>query len=330
VTLGFDPPLIQIGALAVRPFGLLSLVGLALGLWITLRPVQHDAQTREAVLRALAWAVPVGVVSARLVHVLGWWDYYLMRPGEVWRLGIDGLSLWGGLVGGGLAAPARLRGDVFRRRRIFDLAVPGVALGIAVGRFGAFLEGAGQGIPSDLPWATQYTSRLAATPDFGVTRHPAQMYDALVALALAVVLTRLRGHIPLGLPTALFLALYGVARLALGSVRLEPAFLFGMQIEQLLALGALAVGVRMALRNVSRVKVTLLSKGDCHLCDAALTELRRLQGRYPHQLEVVDITSDAALQDRYGERIPVVQVDGREYAAPLTRAVLERALSGRA
>jgi len=328
VTLGFEPVLIQVGSLAVRPFGVFSLIGLSVGIWLTLRRAKQDGIPSAQVLRAVARAIPVGVLSAKVVHVLGWWDYYLMRPAEIWQLGISELSLWGGLVGGGVVAAAVLRHDRGHRRRVLDCAARAVALAIAIAQVGAFLEGAGQGVPSDLPWATQYTSHLAATPDFGVPRHPAQVYDGLIAIGLFAVLTALRPTLAAGLPTSLFLMVYGGARVALGGVRLEPAFLFGLQIEQLLALGSIAVGAVIGLRTVRRMKVTLLSKHDCHLCEAALAELRRLQGRYPHQLEVVDITRDSTLQRQYGERIPVVQVNGREYDAPLTRAVLERALSG--
>jgi glutaredoxin len=77
------------------------------------------------------------------------------------------------------------------------------------------------------------------------------------------------------------------------------------------------------------VKVTLFSRPECHLCADALRELEQLQQRYPHELEIVDITADdGALQSLYGERIPVLRAGGREYGAPLTRAVLERALRG--
>jgi hypothetical protein len=55
-------------------------------------------------------------------------------------------------------------------------------------------------------------------------------------------------------------------------------------------------------------------------------ELDHLRGRYPHALEVVDITHEPGLMGEYGERIPVVQVGGREYSAPLPREALERAL----
>jgi prolipoprotein diacylglyceryltransferase len=136
---------------------------------------------------------------------------------------------------------------------VFDLAVPYVALAIALGRFGAFLEGAGQGQPSTLPWATQYTSMLAATPDFGVARHPAQVYDGLVALTLSIGLIALqrRGVQP-GLAAVVFMTMYGLARVVLGAVRVEPAFLFGLQIEQLLALGTIAIGLAVGLRQARR------------------------------------------------------------------------------
>ena len=44
--------------------------------------------------------------------------------------------------------------------------------------------------------------------------------------------------------------LYALARLALGAVRLDPTFLFGLQIEQILALGVLIFGVWFGLRPV--------------------------------------------------------------------------------
>jgi len=74
------------------------------------------------------------------------------------------------------------------------------------------------------------------------------------------------------------------------------------------------------------MKLTLFSKPDCHLCADAIGELDRLRGRYPHELEIVDITSDPELQRQFGERIPVLRIGGRDVGAPLPRHVLERAL----
>ena len=43
-----------------------------------------------------------------------------------------------------------------------------------------------------------------------------------------------------------------------------------------------------------------------------IAALRNLQGRFVFDIKVVDVDSDAALEARYGERVPVVEADGRE------------------
>jgi glutaredoxin len=57
-------------------------------------------------------------------------------------------------------------------------------------------------------------------------------------------------------------------------------------------------------------KVTLYTKPDCCLCDEARAVIDRAQRELSFELEEVDITSEPALVDRYGERIPVVLVNG--------------------
>ena len=59
-------------------------------------------------------------------------------------------------------------------------------------------------------------------------------------------------------------------------------------------------------------KVRLLSKADCHLCDVAKAVIEDVRKQHFFDLEVVDITSDAALFDEFKEQIPVVFVDGRK------------------
>jgi phosphatidylglycerol---prolipoprotein diacylglyceryl transferase len=258
--IGIDPVVLSLGPLAVRWFGLLALVGLGVAIWGSQREVDRQRLGRRLALDALAWGLPAGLLVARLVHVLGYWDFYLTNASELQQLNIDGLSLWGGLVGGGLVAAARLRRDPTRRRRILDVIVPYAALGIAIGRLGEFLDGHGQGLASTLPWATQYSNPLAATPDFGVARHPAQLYDALSALALAVILWAVPRAAPAGTRTAVFLVGYGATRFALGAVRLDPTFLFSLQIEQLLALGAVLFGVVFALGPLAQQHVAARSR----------------------------------------------------------------------
>ncbi|HEY3058149.1 MAG TPA: prolipoprotein diacylglyceryl transferase family protein [Chloroflexota bacterium] len=254
IVIPFDPLVVHVGPWAVRLFGVLAVAGLGAASWFTLR--QLDDNDRRRALRAIAWAIPVGVLSARAADILTWWDYYLLHLQDLPRLSPDGLLLWGGLVGGGLVASAALRHDPARRARIFNAAAPGVALGIAIGRFGQLLDGFGQGLPSSLVWATQYSSRLMATPDFGVPRHPVQIYDGLIALGLYFALRQLRPE----WRAATFLIAYAAAGLALAPLKIEPPFLFGLRIEQLLAAATLGTGVTLVRQTGRRAEARRVSQ----------------------------------------------------------------------
>jgi hypothetical protein len=55
-----------------------------------------------------------------------------------------------------------------------------------------------------------------------------------------------------------------------------------------------------------RPALTLYSRSYCHLCDDMIAALRQLQGRFVFEIKVVDVDSDAALEARYGELVPVL------------------------
>ena len=58
--------------------------------------------------------------------------------------------------------------------------------------------------------------------------------------------------------------------------------------------------------------VTLLGKPGCHLCAQAREVVQAVRDERWFELEEVDVSLDPALERRYGERIPVVLVDGDE------------------
>jgi glutaredoxin len=58
--------------------------------------------------------------------------------------------------------------------------------------------------------------------------------------------------------------------------------------------------------------VTLYGKPDCHLCEEARSVVATVRRERPFELVEVDITTDPLLHNKYGERIPVLEVDGEE------------------
>jgi hypothetical protein len=74
-------------------------------------------------------------------------------------------------------------------------------------------------------------------------------------------------------------------------------------------------------------EVVLYGKAGCHLCDDARAVVLDVRSRRRFELTEVDVSVDPVLNARYGERIPVVAVDGVEaFELGLSAPELERVL----
>jgi glutaredoxin len=58
--------------------------------------------------------------------------------------------------------------------------------------------------------------------------------------------------------------------------------------------------------------VTLYGKPGCHLCDDARAVVEQVRAEHPFDLREVDVSLDPELNRAYGERIPVLELDGEE------------------
>ena len=58
--------------------------------------------------------------------------------------------------------------------------------------------------------------------------------------------------------------------------------------------------------------MTLYGKPGCHLCDDAREIVKRVRAEHPFELREVDVSLDPGLHREYGERIPVLELDGEE------------------
>ncbi|MGB8002944.1 MAG: glutaredoxin family protein [Gaiellaceae bacterium] len=58
------------------------------------------------------------------------------------------------------------------------------------------------------------------------------------------------------------------------------------------------------------MNVVLYHAEGCHLCERAIQVVRSVREDVPFDLEEVDIGGDPALEARYREWLPVVEIDG--------------------
>ena len=65
---------------------------------------------------------------------------------------------------------------------------------------------------------------------------------------------------------------------------------------------------------MTEARLVLLTRVGCHLCETAAETLTRIAGEVGLVPEAVDVDSDPDLQAEYGDRVPVVLLDGREHS----------------
>lgn len=150
------------------------------------------------------------IVGGRLGYVLLYDPaYFLAHPLEVFAVWNGGMSSHGGFVGTALALAWVLRRKGIPLCAFADIAVVPVAIGLALGRIGNFINLELYGTPTDLPWGI-------AIPGVEGLRHPVQFYasakDLFIALVCFLHLRSVRSATTPGITCALFLMLYGALR----------------------------------------------------------------------------------------------------------------------
>jgi len=56
-------------------------------------------------------------------------------------------------------------------------------------------------------------------------------------------------------------------------------------------------------------KLAVLSRGYCHLCHQMIAELEQLRARHDFTIDVVDVDREPALEEKWGDKVPVL-LDG--------------------
>src|SRR5262249_1272709 len=134
----------------------------------------------------------------------------------------------------------------FPFRPAIDVIAPSLAIGVAFGRFGCFLNGCCFGDPCALPWAVQFpfesspwlhhveTGLIAPDAPYSLPLHPTQIYSVVDGLILLVLLS---AYYPLrrrdGEVMALLMLTYPVTRFLIERLRDDEGALFlGFTISQ--------------------------------------------------------------------------------------------------
>lgn len=240
---------IELGPLKLNAYGLMIALGVILAVRIAGRGLERrNAGTVDDFSAVAMWAVPAGVIGARLYHVVTDWDRFSDSPGDVVKVWQGGLGIWGGIALGvpvGMWAARRRGLDV---ATVVTVAAPAIAAAQAVGRWGNWFNQELFGKPTDLPWALRVSESktIAAGFDPGTTFHPTFLYESVWCALLCLVLLAVnkRGLLKPGRVFWLYAAGYTAMRFFIEGLRIDRAHeAGGLRLNQWVSIVVFVVSV---------------------------------------------------------------------------------------
>lgn len=214
----FSFPKLQLGPFTLEIFGVFVAAGILWAAHLIAREAEREGLDPQPMRDYALWGVVAGLLAGHWLHLFGYHPEELQKsPFQVFKFW-DGLSSFGGLLGGILAALVFFRIRKVPFGRYADALALGVAPGWAVARLGCFAVHDHPGVLTDFFLAVQFP-----VDRYGGSRHDLGMYDALWLFVCSGILYALRRKGLLrGRLLPLLALLYAPARILFDALRARP------------------------------------------------------------------------------------------------------------
>ena len=237
----------------IQTYAIMILIGIVVAaIWTSRRLTKRGAEP-GVVLDILLWAVPLGIVGARLYHVITHPADYFYEGADLWKVLFiweGGNAIFGSLIGGAVGAWIGCRWTGLRFWTFADAVAPALLLAQAIGRLGNYFNQELFGLPTNLPWGLEIDAGNKAIPvglPDGTLFQPLFLYEIIWNVIGVVVILWLERKFRLqwGKVLAVYLVWYGLGRSYLESIRIDPSeFSFlGIPTNVWAAFAAVVLGV---------------------------------------------------------------------------------------
>ena len=253
---------LELGSVELRAYGVIIALAVLAAVWMSRRRWAAKGGDPDQISRIAMWAVPAGLIGARLYHVITDWRKFQNEGWlEVFAIWQGGLGIPGGMAAGILVGLWMVRRQGMDRGETLAAVVPALPLAQAVGRFGNWFNQELFGSPTDLPWGLEIDEAHRPAGYLDVeTFHPTFLYEALwnlmlCGLLLSIDRRRVR-HSSSTLVTdprrvsrpgsllAVYACGYGLGRLWIEAVRIDPAsLLWGVRVNIWMSLALIVISV---------------------------------------------------------------------------------------
>jgi prolipoprotein diacylglyceryl transferase len=220
----------HLGPLTIHTYALCIIAGMVAATIITQRRLSRRGAEKGVVLDIILWAIPFGIIGARLYHVFTHGGDYFYPGANLWNVFAiwdGGNALYGSLLGGTLGAYIGCRRTGIRLWSFADALAPAMLVAQSLGRLGNYFNHELFGLPTTLPWGLEILPTDTMFPKdlpAGTLFHPLFLYEIiwnLVGVAVILILER-RFALRWGRAFGVYLIWYGLGRSWLEAIRIDP------------------------------------------------------------------------------------------------------------
>ncbi|MGI8578045.1 MAG: prolipoprotein diacylglyceryl transferase [Nocardioidaceae bacterium] len=218
----------HLGPLPIRAYALCILAGVVVAIWLGNRRWIARGGRPGTVADIAVWAVPFGLVGARVYHVITDPELYFTAGKNPWAafyIWRGGLGIWGAISLGALGAYIGCRRNGAKFRAVADALAPGIVLAQAIGRWGNWFNQELYGKPTTLPWGLEIDPAHRGSYQQYSTFQPTFLYESIwdVAVAVLVIWADRRFRLGYGRAFALYVMAYTVGRGWIEYLRIDTA-----------------------------------------------------------------------------------------------------------
>lgn len=227
-----NPTLLKLGSLEIRYYGVIYALGFIIAYFMIsyLAKKKHIDLTKDDVADLIFYLIIGTVGGARLAFVLYNINYFIQNPLEIIAVWKGGLIFIGGFIGSIIAVTLYLKNKKISFYKLADIVVIPLALALALGRIGNFINGELVGRTTTVPWAVKFTG-------YDNFRHPSQIYGTFKNLIVFSILWHLKNKkLKDGVIFWSFFASYSFLRFLVGFFKEadQYGFIVGLTVEQLI------------------------------------------------------------------------------------------------
>ncbi|PZO95962.1 MAG: prolipoprotein diacylglyceryl transferase [Streptococcus pyogenes] len=244
-----NPVAFKLGPFSVHWYAICIMTGLLLAVYLAAKEAPRKKMTSDQVIDFILIAFPLAIIGARLYYVVFEWSYYQDHLNELFAIWNGGIAIYGGLLTGAVVLWIYCYYNYLNPIHFLDIAVPGVLLAQAVGRWGNFVnqEAYGRAVAS-LNYLPAFIKRQMYID--GSYRIPTFLYESLWNLLGFIIIISLRRKPRLlldGEVFAFYLIWYGFGRMIIEGMRTDSLYFMGIRVSQLLSLVLILVGIGFIL-----------------------------------------------------------------------------------